>query len=66
MLGNITECKNARTCDGPPMSKTCLSNTDTKFNSGLRWIQFLKEETKGCKQVAYESAGDVTDLNGNI
>ena len=29
MLGNSTACKNACTCDGPPLSKTCLSKTYT-------------------------------------
>ena len=33
MLGNSTACKNARSCDGPPLSKTCLCKTYTKFNS---------------------------------
>ena len=33
MLGNSTACKKACTCDGPPLSKTCLSKTYTQFNS---------------------------------
>ena len=32
-LGNSTACKNARTCNGQPLSKTCLSTTYTKFNA---------------------------------
>ena len=32
VLGNSTACKNTCTCDGPPLSKTCLSKTYTLFS----------------------------------
>ena len=39
-LGNRIACKTACTCDGPPLSNTCLSKTYTQFNSEILEVGF--------------------------
>jgi hypothetical protein len=43
-------CKNACTCDGPPLSKTCLSKTFTLFNSGT------------CSKILQKCRSDLTEF----